>query len=84
VLLQLLTTPLQGVLNTLADLLRVITNVLLPRALEGDLGADNGDKDTHAVPLGVDLVGLPVDAAIGDLSDYVVAGLGRKEGKVGE
>jgi len=84
VLFQLLATPLQGVLNALADLLRVVTDVLLPRALKRDLGADDRDKDTHAVPLGVDLVGLPMDSAISDLSDNVVAGLGRREGKVGE
>lgn len=74
-LLQLLATPLQSILHTLPDLLGVVPNVLLPRALEGDLGADDGDEDTHPVPLGVDLVGLPVNAPVGDLSDDVVAGL---------
>lgn len=80
-LLELLATPLQGILDTLADLLGVIPDVLLPRALEGDFGADDGDEHTHPVPLWVDFVGLPVDAPVRDLRDDVVAGLSGEEGR---
>ena len=47
------------------------TNVLLARALEWDLGADDADEDAHLVAVLVNLVRGPVDAAQRRLGDHI-------------
>mmetsp|Transcript_21443 Transcript_21443/g.47027 ORF Transcript_21443/g.47027 Transcript_21443/m.47027 type:complete len:272 (+) Transcript_21443:369-1184(+) len=63
----------QRLLHALCHGRRVLPDVLLTRALEGDLGGDDGDEDPHAVAVGVDLVGVPLELARGARGHVVPA-----------